>query len=168
MLQPEDIQPRAGLNLHAGAEYPVGSHYTLQRIVPLSNPINIMLTPNNVDARFVTGTNIPKPSDLLLHYNFGAAVVKYWCRNQNILVERPNIPRPKPEDPTSKKRYISISIAMLLGRNEVAERKGMLAGVISKNLADLELEGLMKVAVRMKMTLRSSLGVILHKLELST
>ena len=92
-----------------------------------------MLTPNNVDARFVTGTNIPKPSDLLLHYNFGAAVVKYWCCNQNILVERPNIPRPKPEDPTSKKRYISISIAMLLGRNKVAERKGMLAGVISKN-----------------------------------
>ena len=41
----------------------------------------------------------------MLQYNFGAAVVKYWGRNQNVLVKHPNIPRPKPEDPTSKKQY---------------------------------------------------------------
>ena len=106
MLQPEDIRPRAVWDLHAGTEYPDGSRYTLQWIVP-PDPlsIDILYTPNNMDARFVTGTSIPKPSDLLLHYNFGAAVVKYWGRNHSILIERPNIPRPKIEDPTSKKQY---------------------------------------------------------------
>ena len=104
MLQPEDIRPRAVWNLRGGTEYPDGSRYTLQWIVP-PDPIDILYTPNNIDARFVIGTNIPKPSDLLLHYNFGAAAVKYWCRNQSTLVKRPNIPRPKPVDPISKKEY---------------------------------------------------------------
>ena len=106
MLQPEDVQPRAPWNyVHPGTEYPDGSRYTLQWIVPTPNPADSISAPNKVDARFVPGTGIPKPSDLLLHYNFGAAAVKYWCRNQSTLVKRPNIPRPKPVDPIPKKEY---------------------------------------------------------------
>ena len=106
MLQPEDVQPRSALyQLYPGTEYPDGSRYTLQWIVPSPSPVDNMSAPNNADARFVTSTRISKPSDLLLHYNFGAAAVKYWCRNQSTLVKRPNIPRPKPVDPISKKEY---------------------------------------------------------------
>ena len=107
MLQPEDVKPRSALyQLNPGTEYSDGSRYTLQWIVPSPSPADNMFAPNNADARFVTGTSIPKPSDLLLHYNFGAAVVKYWCCNQDILVERPNILRPRPEDLISKKRDV--------------------------------------------------------------
>ena len=53
---------------------------------------------------------------------------------------------------------------MLVERNELAGRKGMLAGVRSMNMADLKDQ--LKVTVEMKMTLCSSLGVSLHKLEL--
>ena len=38
--------------------------------------------------------SLPKPADLLLHYNYGAAVVKKWGRNVGVLANRPNIPRP--------------------------------------------------------------------------
>jgi hypothetical protein len=37
---------------------------------------------------------LPKPADLLLHYNYGAAAVKQWGRNTSVLTNRPNIPRP--------------------------------------------------------------------------
>ena len=56
-----------------------------------------------------------------------------------------------------QRNNISISIPMLLGRNELAERKGILAGVISKILANLE--DLSKVPVGLKMTSTSSFGV---------
>jgi hypothetical protein len=107
MLCPEDVRPRAALDPKPGTEYPPdGSRYTLQWIVPSSDPLDYSYVPKNLDARFVTGTGIPRPSDLLLHYNYGAATVKNWGQNVNILVERPNIPHPKPEEPDSmKKQY---------------------------------------------------------------
>ena len=78
MLQPEDVQPRSALyQLNPGTEYPDGSRYTLQWTVPSLNPADYLSIPKNADVRFVTGTSIPKPSDLLLHYNFSAAVIKY-------------------------------------------------------------------------------------------
>ena len=42
-----------------------------------SLPPNILVVndPNNSDATFLNNTQVPKPSDLLLHYNYGAAVV---------------------------------------------------------------------------------------------
>ncbi|KAF8529772.1 hypothetical protein BU17DRAFT_60537 [Hysterangium stoloniferum] len=107
MLQPEDVvQPAATVsNPNVGIEYPPdGSRYTLQWTVPSSNPMDFFFVPKTADARFVIGTEIPRPSDLLLHYNYGAAAVKYWGRNGNILVdERPNIPRPKLEESASTK-----------------------------------------------------------------
>ena len=37
---------------------------------------------------------LPKPADLLLHYNYGAAAVKQWGKNTSVLINRPDIPRP--------------------------------------------------------------------------
>jgi hypothetical protein len=39
---------------------------------------------------------LPKPADLLLHYNYGAAAVKQWGKNTSVLTNRPDIPRPVP------------------------------------------------------------------------
>jgi hypothetical protein len=49
--------------------------------------------PNNNDATFLN-QRLPKPADLLLHYNYGAAAVKQWGRNIDVLSERPDVPRP--------------------------------------------------------------------------
>lgn len=52
--------------------------------------------PNNLDAAFKNRQK-PKPSDLILHYNYGAAAVKYWGRNLEVLDKdkRPDLPHPK-------------------------------------------------------------------------
>jgi hypothetical protein len=49
--------------------------------------------PNNNDATFMNH-QLPKPADVLLHYNYGAAAVKKWGKNTSVLTNRPNIPRP--------------------------------------------------------------------------
>ena len=46
------------------------------------------------DAAFKKATRKPKPSDLLLHYNYGAAAVKCWGRGTDLLRERARPPRP--------------------------------------------------------------------------
>jgi len=52
-------------------------YYTLQWLVQPSHsaPAN---APDNDDATFKANTDIPKPSDVLLHYSCGAAAVKQW------------------------------------------------------------------------------------------
>ena len=51
---------------------------------------------------------LPKPADLLMHYNYGAAAVKHWGKNISVLTDRPGIPRsvpvpaPMPVGPTSQ------------------------------------------------------------------
>ena len=37
---------------------------------------------------------LPKPADLLLHYNYGAAAVKQWGVKSSVLTSHPDIPRP--------------------------------------------------------------------------
>jgi hypothetical protein len=44
--------------------------------------------PNNLDAAFRKGTKQAKPSDLLLHYNYGAAAVKWWGRNIGVFEDQ--------------------------------------------------------------------------------
>jgi hypothetical protein len=43
----------------------------------------------------------PKPADILLHYNYGAATVKQWGQNYAVLNNRPSLPRPQEPVPTS-------------------------------------------------------------------
>ena len=50
--------------------------------------------PNNSDGAFASHRK-PEPSDLLLHYNYGAAAVKHWGRNQDVLDNHPGLPRPR-------------------------------------------------------------------------
>jgi hypothetical protein len=66
------------------------------------------MIPDNSDAAFSTQTNLPKPSDLLLHYNYGAAAVKMW--GHGIDVFRDNAVAPRPPTPQTVKLGPSRSI----------------------------------------------------------
>jgi hypothetical protein len=57
------------------------------------------MIPDNSDAAFSTRTNLPKPSDLLLHYNYGAAAVKMWGHGIDVLRDNAAAPRPPPPQP---------------------------------------------------------------------
>jgi hypothetical protein len=52
------------------------------------------LFPNNIDAAFKKHTRKPKPSELLLHYNYGVAAVKLWGYGIEVLQDRPDLPHP--------------------------------------------------------------------------
>jgi len=75
-------------------EYPVGERFLLQVIGDVERDALLDAYPNNTAAAFKRGTNLPKPSALLLHYNYGAAVVKLWGHRTEVLDQR-NIPRPR-------------------------------------------------------------------------
>jgi hypothetical protein len=57
------------------AAYPAQERYTLQWLTT-PEVITASIIPNNNDATFKRQTRKPKPSDLLLQYNYGAAAVK--------------------------------------------------------------------------------------------
>jgi hypothetical protein len=71
------------------------SHWVLPYFVVASAPFETCLLetmfPNNSDGAFLN-QHEPKPSDLLLHYNYGAAAVKHWGRNVDVLDKRPDLP----------------------------------------------------------------------------
>ena len=50
-------------------EYPVGERFLLQVIGDVERDALLDAYPNNTAAAFKRGTNLPKPSALLLHYN---------------------------------------------------------------------------------------------------
>jgi hypothetical protein len=52
------------------------------------------MVPNNIDAALRKNTEKPKPSDLLLHYDYGAAAIECWGRGTEVLENRANPPRP--------------------------------------------------------------------------
>jgi len=88
-----DIPARRIRILPDGTSYPPSSRYTLQWLAE-DNQFLRSIFPNNSDAAFVSHHK-PKPSDLLLHYNYGVAAVKHWGRNQDVLYNRPGLPRPQ-------------------------------------------------------------------------
>jgi hypothetical protein len=95
-LQMVDIPPRHNRKkMHADVSHPTGCRFTLQRLVALEKEIT-HLVPNNADAAFMVNNKKPRPSDLLLHYNYGAAAVKRWGHGTEFLREHrgDNIPRP--------------------------------------------------------------------------
>ena len=83
--------------LPSDGHYPTSSRYTFQWL-DNDNPYLRRMFPNNIDASFVSSQK-PKPSDLLLHYNYGAAAVKHWGRNYAALSNRPGLPRPQAPEP---------------------------------------------------------------------
>lgn len=61
------------------------------------------LLPDNADATFGSRIRAGLPSDLLLHYNYGAAAVKLWGRGADMiedLAKRPPKPDPIPSGPS--------------------------------------------------------------------
>ena len=93
MLTTKDIPPRHDRgDLPEGVSYPGRSRYTLQWLVS-SGKVTSMV-PNNSDASFKKRTGKRKPSDLLMHYNYGAAAVKCWGRGMEVLQNHANPPRP--------------------------------------------------------------------------
>jgi hypothetical protein len=52
--------------------YPSRSRYTLQWLAT-PDPTEVTMAPNNTDAAFKKRTGKPKPSEVLLHYNYCAA-----------------------------------------------------------------------------------------------
>lgn len=95
VLIDSDIPQRArrAMNLPDGVMYPGGMRYTLQWLINQDSWSSI-IAPNNVDATFKTCSQKSHPSDLLLHYNYGAAAVKRWGHGTEVLQSRPNLPRP--------------------------------------------------------------------------
>ncbi|KIM36072.1 hypothetical protein M413DRAFT_14175 [Hebeloma cylindrosporum] len=102
ILTTDDVPPRHHRALSENVEYPPdGSRFTLQWLVdPGKAVMETNTAPNNCDAAFRkctigTGSAVkPKPSDLLLHYNYGAAVVKNWGKNIDVLRKCTEPPRP--------------------------------------------------------------------------
>ncbi|KAI9571174.1 hypothetical protein HD554DRAFT_257636 [Boletus coccyginus] len=101
ILQTNDVpvQPSCCTRLPLGTSHPRGSRYTFQWFAANDETLHATF-PNNSDAAFLSHYK-PNPSDLLLHYNYGAAAVKNWGRNHAILGSRPGLPRPHPPVPVA-------------------------------------------------------------------
>lgn len=100
MLDIEDIHNRVERTIHDELEYPAGERFTLHLLEdgPRRAEIDSAFPWHGRDAAFKRGTNLAKPSALLLHYNYGAAAVKRWGHHRQFLSasHRRNIPRPRP------------------------------------------------------------------------
>ncbi|KAJ6618430.1 hypothetical protein B0H10DRAFT_1947613 [Mycena sp. CBHHK59/15] len=101
VLDVNDIPPRCERNLREGIKYPDHARYTLQWLHGDEEAEGRI--PNNSDATFRKHTRILKPSPLLLHYNYGAAAVKWWGHGKAHLgiLNRPAIPRPSVAVPSA-------------------------------------------------------------------
>ena len=67
--------------------------YTMQWLAePHATELN-MICAHNADAAFRKNHKKPMPSDLLVHYHYGAAAVERWGRGVDAL-HHPNLPRP--------------------------------------------------------------------------
>ncbi|KIL57679.1 hypothetical protein M378DRAFT_87561 [Amanita muscaria Koide BX008] len=94
ILKTKDIPPRhIRRHISEDVSFPSRSRYTLQWLVDPGEDVTSMI-PNNSDAAFRKNTRKSKPSDLLLHYNYGAAALKCWGRGLEVLQNSANPPRP--------------------------------------------------------------------------
>ncbi|KAH9959463.1 hypothetical protein BC827DRAFT_1134615 [Russula dissimulans] len=115
-------------------EYPVGERFSLQAVGDLHRSTLLHAYPNNTTAAFKRGTNLPKPSSLILHYIYGAAVVKLWGRRTDVL-NRPNIPRPRvvknhqPDGPFRGRNNRLTAIRKREARNNTEVSSGEAGGV---------------------------------------
>ncbi|KAF8509116.1 hypothetical protein BU17DRAFT_7722, partial [Hysterangium stoloniferum] len=105
-LNTKDIPPpprNKRPHMATSVTYLKDSRYTLQWLNP--GLATKAMLPDNRDATFKKGTRKAKPSDLLLHYNYGAAAVKWWGNGTETLRKlaqppRPSVPVPAPSGPS--------------------------------------------------------------------
>jgi hypothetical protein len=95
-LNTDDVPQAATRNLLDDVTYPRRKRYTLQWLWQLPPTVTATFPPQNSDATFKKGSKKPKPSELILHYNYAAAAVTQWGVSVQALskVMRPNLPRP--------------------------------------------------------------------------
>ena len=87
MLNTEDIQT-INRPISMGTGYLEGERFTLQHIEVLEasrRPTVEQWCQVGRDAAFSSNTNTAKPSGVLLHFNYGAAAVKWWGHNTDTL-----------------------------------------------------------------------------------
>ena len=93
ILKTTDILPRHNrTNIASDVGYPPHKRYTLQWLED-PGPADTNMIPNNSDATFKKATKKAKPSDLLLHYTYGAAAIRRWGRGTEILTKLATPPR---------------------------------------------------------------------------
>ncbi|KAF8867756.1 hypothetical protein BD779DRAFT_1685398 [Infundibulicybe gibba] len=92
ILDTTDVPARRTRLVHPDLSYPLDARYTLQWLFP-ANPCTLSYMPNNRDATFLNH-QLPRPADLLLHYNYGAAAVKNWGKNVGALDQLPRVLSP--------------------------------------------------------------------------
>ncbi|KAH9959461.1 hypothetical protein BC827DRAFT_1377170 [Russula dissimulans] len=125
------------------AEYedPVDERFSLQSLGDLHRSKLLHVYPNNTTAAFKRGTNLPKPSPLILHYNYGAAVVKLWGRRTEVL-DRPNVPRPRvvknhqPDGPSRGRNNRLTAIRKREARNNTGVSSGEVGEVVGDGATD--------------------------------
>ncbi|KAF8228219.1 hypothetical protein L208DRAFT_1488951 [Tricholoma matsutake] len=140
-----DIPPCHGqTHMLNDVTYPPGSQYTLQWLVTPYEFIEPFV-PNNSDAAFKKYTRKLKPSELLLHYNYGAAAVKRWGHGKEVLQKcvtppRPPVPLPAPMRPqrTIHDRDIAISKCDTVQAPNAAGAQNSSAGAGTREYTELE------------------------------
>jgi hypothetical protein len=93
ILRTNDIPQRHQRTVPQDTAYPSNTRYTLQWLETPGEIAHSMI-PRNSDAAFKKHTHVPKPSELLLHYNYGAAAIKMWGRGIEVLRKHAKPPRP--------------------------------------------------------------------------
>ena len=95
MLRTKDVPPRhVRDDIPEDVRYSTHPRFTLHWLVS-PEPFLRRTIPNHSDATFKKSNRNPKPSELLLHYNYGAAAVKCWGRGKEVLQRRAKPPRPR-------------------------------------------------------------------------
>lgn len=136
----DDVPDQHFRHLPRGSSYPSQSRYTLQWLMRNNDEFLLAAYPNNSDAAFISQER-PKPSELLLHYNYGAAAVKYWGRNQAILDSRPGLPCPPKAmvmDPTTNIGNCTKIVAQPMTAQTEGSNEGGTGSVASTDLEQPE------------------------------
>jgi hypothetical protein len=130
-------------------KYPPHERYTLQWLQTPEDledsEVILPLFPNNNDATFKKFNRKPKPSDLILHYNYGAAAVKWWGHGVELLKKlaippRPSVPVPTPSGPSKVTHNREAVIKKLTGTGKAdgAGAGNAMAGAGTGEMVELE------------------------------
>ncbi|KAJ7482807.1 hypothetical protein B0H11DRAFT_1862672 [Mycena galericulata] len=103
VLNMTDIPPRSNNDpdLLGDVKYSTNPRYTLQWLQ--GNKQERRSFPNNMDAAFKKICKNPKPSPLLLNYNYGVAALKWWGRGKECLLTARMRPIAAPLGPPKSK-----------------------------------------------------------------
>jgi hypothetical protein len=108
----DDVPHKEGRPLPDDLEYPAGERFTPHFLKDGRNRVCMEAEYwFGEDAAFKIGTNLPKPSALLLHYSYGAAVLKRWGVHLQVLSGHDRHV-PSPDDDIVSVAPVGISLAL--------------------------------------------------------